>query len=64
MGAAQATPVIIRLKYCPTAKKTAVFQLTGASPNPAAAGDLAVNAGEIRTELPAQSVSTLVVQAP
>ena len=63
-GAAQATPVIIRLKDCPTAKKAAVFQLTGASPNPVPAGDLAANAGEIRTELPAQSISTLVIQAP
>jgi hypothetical protein len=62
--AAQATPVIIRFKDCPTARKAAVFQLTDASPNPVPAEDLAVGAGEIRTKLPAQSVSTLVIQAP
>ena len=61
--AAGATPVTIKLKNCPAGKRVAVFQLTEASPIPAPGKDLAVEAGEIRTELPSQSVSTMVVQA-
>jgi len=60
----QAQPVTIRLRNCLVGKRAAVFQLTEASPRPTPGKELTVTDGQIVTELPAQSVSTLVIHAP
>lgn len=61
--ASSSVPVVIRLRNCPSATKAAVFKLTRDSSSPVAAGELAVTAGELKAQLPAQSVSTLVISA-
>ena len=60
----QATPVSLKLKNCPAGKRVAVFRLTSAGASPAPDKDLAVAGGAIAAELPAQSVSTLVIEPP
>ena len=60
----QARPVAIKLKNCRTGRRVAVFRLTSASASPVPEGDLTVADGTIAAELPAQSVSTLVIKAP
>jgi len=57
-----AIPVQIRLGNCPKITRAAVFRLTQAAPRPVRGDDLSVvRSARLDCELPAQSVSTLVL---
>ena len=59
---AQAIPVQTRLSNCPKIARAAVFRLTQAAPRPVWGYDLSVvRPARLDCELPAQSVSTLVL---
>ena len=58
---ARALPVTIKLRNCPTGKGVEVWRLTKASASPVADKALAVSRGQIVADLPAQSITTMVV---
>src|SRR5579862_1300314 len=59
---AAALPVKIVFKECPQAGRASVYRLIAAKPAPSAEGELKIAAGgTIETELPAQSVTTMVL---
>ena len=58
----EAIPVQIRLGNCPKIARAAVFRLTRAAPRPVRSDNVsAVRSARLDCELPAQSVSTLVL---
>jgi hypothetical protein len=59
-----AVPVTIKLSQVRTGLRVEVYQLTAAAPRPVAGKELACQDGTIQAELPAQSVSTLVLTGP
>ena len=58
----QDRPAVIKFKNCPAGKRVAVFRLTSAGAHPVSDRDLAVVDGLLAAQLPAQSVSTLVIE--